>query len=60
MEAKKVSRERSSKYKFRQLEEWKRIGKLVEGGETQSWFRSIDSEVSYISVQYMNLELERQ
>ena len=60
MEAKKVSREGSSKYKFRQREEWKSIGKLAEGGETQSWFRSIDFEVNYISVQYMNLGLERQ
>ena len=60
----KDSRENSSKYKFRQLEEWKSKRKLAEGERCRAGFRTVEPEVNYICVQwafrYMSLGLERQ
>lgn len=55
--AEKVSRERSSKYKVRQLQEWKSKGKLAEGRDAELGFRSVESKDNYIRASSGNLEL---
>lgn len=46
----KDSRENSSKYKFRQLEECKSKGKLVEEERYRAGFRTVEPKVNYICV----------